>query len=75
MKKSDLASKEDISVWYKFRPRLDIWLSRSKGKSYFHRNPDESWYGGKPFYNGFFIYLQLHIFAIHIKYIKYRLKL
>lgn len=68
------AKYSEIKVFYKFKPSLDIWLSKMDGKSQFSKLPDETWYDGYWFNCGYFIFLQCRYFAIHImfKYWKFK---
>ena len=60
------AKIDEIKVWYRFKPELDIWFSKMDGKTRLHKLPDETWYGGYWFNSGIFAFLQLKFFAIHI---------
>lgn len=60
------AKIDEIKVWYRFKPELDIWFSKMDGKTRIHKLPDETWYDGYWFNSGFFAFLQLKFFAIHI---------
>ncbi len=69
------AKLDEILIWYKFRPSLDIWFSKSEGKTVTYLLPDETWYDGYPFYTGRFVYIQCKLFAIHIKLTWWKIKL
>lgn len=58
---------KDIKIFYKFKPSISIWISKSKGKSYHHKLLDETWYEGYIFNTGYFFYIQCKIIAIHIR--------
>ena len=60
------ATLKEIRVWYKFKPELDVWFSKMKGKTRLHGLPDETWYGGYWFNSGYFVLIQCRLFAIHI---------
>ena len=63
-------SLRDRLVWYKFRPYLYIWFTKSKGKTLIRKFYDETWYGedGELFVSVIFIYIQFKLFAMHIKF-------
>ena len=67
------AKYKEIRVWYKLRPELSIWTTRMKGKTYMHKLPDETWYGGYWFNAGYFAFIQFRLFAIHIMFKLWRL--
>ncbi|QQO97160.1 hypothetical protein Nekkels2_63 [Cellulophaga phage Nekkels_2] len=75
MKDGRKATLEEIKVWYKLKPELDIWLSQSKGKTGIHKLPDETWYGGYWFNTGLFIFIQFRFFALHVRLSWWRIKL
>lgn len=60
---------KDIKVWYKFRPKLKIWTSKNKRKSYIMPMLQETWYGigGSLFCSGYFVFIQCGFVAIHIR--------
>lgn len=60
------ARYSEIRVWYRFRPGLNVWTSKMKGKSHIIKQPDETWYGGYWFNSGYFVFIQCELFAIHI---------
>lgn len=64
----------DIKVWYLFKPEVQFWFSKIRGKTFLNKEIEETWYGGDFFQNGFFIFLQLYFFAIHIKVNWWKLK-
>jgi hypothetical protein len=66
MDKKRKATIDEIKVWYRFKPELNIWFSNMNGKSRVHGLPDETWYDGYWFNTGYFVFLQLNYFAIHI---------
>jgi hypothetical protein len=54
-------------VWYKFKPKFNMWFSKMSGKSYVTELQEESWYGGYPFKSGYSAFIQLRYFVVHIK--------
>jgi len=62
------AKLEEIKVWYKFRPRLTVWFTIRKRNSFLCKLPDETWYDGYPFNAGYFAFIWLKYFAIHIRF-------
>lgn len=69
------AKISEIKIWYKFRPTISIWTSKSKGRTHMFKLPDETWYDGYPFIRGVFIFLQFKYFAIHVKFSWWKIKL
>lgn len=55
-----------IKTLYKFKPRLNIWITKDKGETYIEVL-SENYYLYKKFNIGYFISIQFKIFAIHIK--------
>lgn len=69
------AKTSEIKVWYRFRPSIDCWFSRMKGKSHYFLLPDETWYDGYPFYAGWFAFIQFKYFSFHFIVKWWRIKL
>jgi len=69
------AKIDEIKVWYKFKPELNIWFSSSCGKTRLYKLSDETWYGGYWFNSGLFAFLQLKFFAVHIMLKWWKIKL
>ena len=68
------AKISEIKVWYRFKPQLNIWFSKMEGKTRLHKLPEETWYCGYWFNSGYFVFMQLKIFAIHIKFQWWKIK-
>lgn len=62
------AKLKDILIWYRFKPSLSIWFTKSKGKTHSHYLYEETWYGGETFISGVFIFIQLYFTRMHIKF-------
>lgn len=75
MKTDRKAKLNEITVWYKFRPSLEIWLSKMNGKTHSCKLPDETWYDGYWFNTGYFAFLQFKYFAIHIMFRWWKIRL
>jgi hypothetical protein len=75
MNKQRKAKLNEITIWYKFRPQLNMWFSKDKHKTYLCKLSDETWYGGYWFNTGYFAFLQLKYFAIHIMFSWWKIKL
>jgi len=56
----------EIKVWYKFKPDIKIWLSGMNGKTRCFKIPEETWYDGYWFNSGWFAFIQLKRFSVHI---------
>lgn len=69
------AKLNDIKVWYKFRPNLSVWFSKTKGQSYITKRYEESWYGGYWFRAGYFGFIQCKYFAVHILFKWWKIRL
>lgn len=65
----------DIKIWYRFKPSIDIWFSKSKGKSSIFKLWDETWYGGDSFVLGYFAFIQFNFIALHIKFKWWKIRL
>lgn len=70
----NMSKLKNIKIWYRFRPSIDIWFSKTKIKTHFVEMPNQTWYGGEWFNTGYFALIQCHIFSIHIMFKWWKLK-
>ena len=68
MKTKRKAKFKEIKVWYKLKLKLKAWTTKTSGKTYIIKLPDETWYGGYWFNTGYFAFIQCGKFAVHIRF-------
>ena len=69
------AKYREIKLWYRFKPELSVWVTKREGKTFLISLPDETWYDGYCFNSGYFVFIQCRLFAIHIRFTWWSLKL
>ena len=71
------AKLKDIKLFYKFSPNISMWISPELGKSFITKLYEETWYGEDSdiFTSGYYIFIQLKMFAIHFSISWWKLKL
>ena len=58
---------KEIKVFYRLKPKITVWSSKTKGVSHRFWLLEETWYNGDWFRSGYFFYIQLKFVAIHVR--------
>lgn len=78
LKAQDLTSTKptinEIKEYYKFKPTLEVWTGSHKGRSFYSCEYDELYYGGPWIRTGYFVFINLSLFSLHIRLSLWRIK-